>query len=96
MDPEVKNPVLPSEFTYGPEGVKKFASSVADSSHIYQVTHHDTIFNGDKVLIRCTFLGILKKEMLGMPPSDKPITIYLRTMKAAATNNIWIDLAKSQ
>jgi hypothetical protein len=76
LDPEVKNPVLPSEFTYGPEGVKKFASSVADSSHIYQVTHHDTIFNGDKVLIRCTFLGILKKEMLGMPPSDKPITIY--------------------
>jgi hypothetical protein len=28
----LRNPVLPPEFTYGPEGVKKFASSVTDSS----------------------------------------------------------------
>src|SRR5919205_4161079 len=69
------NPVLPSELTKGPEGVKKFASLVADSSHGYQVIHHDTISKGDKVLIRWTFTGILKKEMLSIRPSDKPITI---------------------
>jgi predicted SnoaL-like aldol condensation-catalyzing enzyme len=69
------NPVLPSELTKGPEGVKKFASLVADSSHGYQVMHHDTISKGDKVLIRWTFTGILKKEMLSIRPSDKPIII---------------------
>jgi predicted SnoaL-like aldol condensation-catalyzing enzyme len=71
----LRNPMLPSELTHGPEGVKRFASLVADSSPEYQVTHHDTISKGDKVLIRWTFTGILKKEMLGIPPGDKPITI---------------------
>lgn len=71
----LRNPMLPSELTYGPEGVKRFASLVANSSPEYQVTHHDTISKGDKVLIRWTFKGVLKKEMLGIPPGDKPITI---------------------
>jgi len=46
-----RNPVLPPEFTYGPEGVKRFASSVADSSVRCEIVHHDAISTGDKVLI---------------------------------------------
>jgi predicted SnoaL-like aldol condensation-catalyzing enzyme len=71
----LRNPTLPSEFTRGPEGVKRFASGVVDSSSGYQIVHHDTISKGDKVLIRWTFTGMVKKEMLGISPSDKPITI---------------------
>jgi predicted SnoaL-like aldol condensation-catalyzing enzyme len=71
----LRNPTLPSELTHGPEGVKKFASGVVDSSSGYQIIHHDTISKGDKVLIRWTFTGILKKEMLGIRPSDEPVTI---------------------
>ena len=71
----LRNPILPSEFTYGPNGVKKFASLVADSSPKYEIVHHDTLSNGDKVLIRWTFTGILKKEMFGIPTSEKPVTI---------------------
>jgi predicted SnoaL-like aldol condensation-catalyzing enzyme len=71
----LRNPMLPSEFTHGPEGVKKFASGVVDSLPGRQFTHHDTISKGDKVLIRFTLTGIPKKEMLGIRPSDKPITI---------------------
>jgi predicted SnoaL-like aldol condensation-catalyzing enzyme len=71
----LRNPILPSELTHGPEGVKKFASLVAESSPEYQIIHHDTISNGDKVLIRWTFTGMLKKEMLGIQPSGEPITI---------------------
>jgi predicted SnoaL-like aldol condensation-catalyzing enzyme len=71
----LRNPILPSELTHGPEGVKKFASLVVDSSSEYQITHHDTISKGDKVLIRCTFTGMLKKEMLGIRPSSEPVTI---------------------
>jgi predicted SnoaL-like aldol condensation-catalyzing enzyme len=71
----LRNPTLPSELTHGPEGVKKFASGVADSSSGYQIIHHDSIPKGDKVLIRWTFTGVLKKEMLGIRPSDEPVTI---------------------
>jgi predicted SnoaL-like aldol condensation-catalyzing enzyme len=71
----LRNPILPSELSHGPEGVKKFASLVVDSSSEYQLTHHDTISKGDKVLIRWTFTGMLKKEMLGIRPSSEPVTI---------------------
>ena len=70
------NPVLPLELAKGgPEGVKRFASLVAESAPGYHVVHDDTISKGDKVLIRWTFTGIIKKEMLGIRPSDKPVTI---------------------
>src|ERR1044072_4949787 len=52
------NPVLPVELTKGPEGVKRFASGVVDSCPGHQLTHHETISKGDKVLIRWTFTGI--------------------------------------
>jgi len=71
----LRNPTLPSDLTRGPEGVKKFASSVIDSSSRFQLIHHDTISKADKVLIRWTFTGMLKKEMLGIPPSSEPVTI---------------------
>ena len=71
----LRNPTLPSELTHGPEGVKKFASGVIDCSSGYQIVHLDTISKGDKVLIRWTFTGTVKKEMLGISPSDKPVTI---------------------
>src|ERR687885_1556964 len=70
------NPVLPLELTKGgPEGVKRFASLVAESAPGYHVVHDDTISKGDKVLIRWTFSGVIKKEMLGIPPSSEPVTI---------------------
>ena len=71
----LRNPILPSELTHGPEGVKKFASLVVDSSSGYQITHHDIISKGNKVMIRWTFTGMLKKEMLGIHPSGEPVTI---------------------
>jgi predicted SnoaL-like aldol condensation-catalyzing enzyme len=71
----LRNPTLPPELTHGPEGVKKFASGVIESSSGYQIVHHDTISKGDKVMIRWTYTGMIKKEMLGISPSDKPVTI---------------------
>jgi hypothetical protein len=32
----LRNPILPSEFIYGPNGVKKFASLVADTHIIWK------------------------------------------------------------
>src|SRR5919202_954311 len=70
------NPVLPLELTNGgPEGVKRFASLVAESVPGYHVVHDDTISKGDKVMIRWTFTGVIKKEMLGILSSNEPVTI---------------------
>jgi predicted SnoaL-like aldol condensation-catalyzing enzyme len=71
----IHNPVLPSEFTKGPDGVKKFASGVLDNLTGRQFIHHDTISKGDKVLIRWTVTGIPKRDFLGVSASDKPITV---------------------
>ena len=72
----IHNPVLPLELTKGgPEGVKRFASFVADCAPGYHVVHDDAISKGDKVIIRWTFTGVIKKEMLGIPPSSEPVTI---------------------
>jgi predicted SnoaL-like aldol condensation-catalyzing enzyme len=69
------NPVLPSEFTKGPESIKRFASGVVDSLSGRQFTHHNTISKGDKVLIRWTLTGIPKRDFLGVSASEKPITV---------------------
>jgi steroid delta-isomerase-like uncharacterized protein len=69
------NPVLPSELTKGPEGVKRFASGVVDSLPGQQFIHHETISKGDKVLIIWTLTGIPKRDFLGVSASDKPIAI---------------------
>jgi hypothetical protein len=54
---------------HGPEGVKKIASAIIDAMPNRQITHEDTIVKGDKVIIHWT----PKKEVLGIPPSNKPI-----------------------
>ena len=70
------NPVLPLELTKGgPEGVKRFASVIAESAPGYRVVHEDIISKGDNVVIRWTFTGVIKKEILGIPPSSKPVNI---------------------
>ncbi len=42
-----RNPSLPSELKYGPEGVKKIASAIIDAMPNRQITHEDTIVKGD-------------------------------------------------
>jgi predicted ester cyclase len=39
-----------------------------------QITHDDTIAKGDKVMIRWTMTGTPRKEIFGIPSSDKPVS----------------------
>jgi predicted ester cyclase len=41
----------------------------------FRITHNDTISKNDKVLVRWTVTGTVKKELLGIPASDKPLTL---------------------
>jgi steroid delta-isomerase-like uncharacterized protein len=70
-----RNPVVPSELAHGPEGVKKIASAAIDSMPDLKITHDDTISKGDKVIIRWTMTGTVKKDLFGILASDKPATI---------------------
>ena len=70
-----RNPLIPSELTHGPESAKKIASAVVDSMPDLRITHDETISKNDKVMIRWTINGTAKKELFGIPASDKPITL---------------------
>jgi predicted SnoaL-like aldol condensation-catalyzing enzyme len=70
-----RNPSLPPDLQRGPESTKKIASSIIDSMPDRQITHDDVIAKGDKVLLRWTMTGTPKKEVLGIPPGDEPVTV---------------------
>ena len=57
------------------QSAKKIASAVIDSVPDLRITHDDTISKNDKVLVRWTLTGTAKKELFGIPASDKPLTL---------------------
>ena len=70
-----RNPQIPSELIHGPENAKKIASAVVDSMPDLRIIHDEIISKNDKVMIRWTINGTAKKELFGIPASDKPITL---------------------
>ncbi|MGB7634073.1 MAG: ester cyclase [Nitrososphaeraceae archaeon] len=70
-----RNPIIPSELTHGPESAKKIASAVINSVPDLRITHDDTFSKNDKVLVRWTMTGTAKKELFGIPASEKPLTL---------------------
>lgn len=70
-----RNPQIPAELSHGPESAKKIASAVIESVPDLRITHDDTISKNDKVLIRWTLTGTAKKELFGIPVSDKPLIL---------------------
>ena len=70
-----RNPVIPSELRRGPESVKKIASAAIEAMPDRQITHDDTIVQGDKVMIRWTMTGTPRRELFGISPSDKPTSV---------------------
>ena len=70
-----RNPNVPSDLAHGPEGVKKIASAARDIMPDINITHDYTMSKGDHVLIRWTMTGTAKKELFGIPASDKPTSV---------------------
>jgi steroid delta-isomerase-like uncharacterized protein len=70
-----RNPIIPPELQRGPESVKKIASEIIDIMPDRKITHDDTISKGDKVMIRWTLTGTAKREIFGIPPTDKPTSV---------------------
>jgi predicted ester cyclase len=55
--------------------VQMVQRSYIDGMPDRQITHDDVVTEGDKVLIRWTMTGTPRKEVVGIPPGDKPVTI---------------------
>jgi steroid delta-isomerase-like uncharacterized protein len=70
-----RNPIIPPELQHGPGSVKKIASEIIDAMPDRRITHDDTIAKGDRVMIRWTLTGTTKRELFGISPSDKPISV---------------------
>jgi predicted SnoaL-like aldol condensation-catalyzing enzyme len=66
------NPVLPEELRKGPEGTKKYASTVIAAVPDRKLVHDDILAKGDKVLFRWTLSGTNTGSLFGNPPTGKP------------------------
>ena len=68
-------PGLPAELTHGPEGVKKWFAAYRDGMAGIWAKHHDTMAEGDRVMIRFTGGGKHTGTMLGVPASGRDIEV---------------------
>jgi predicted ester cyclase len=59
----------------GPEGTKQVATALIAAFPDRQITHDDTIAEGDKVLIRWSMAGTHKGDLMGIAPTGKRVTV---------------------
>jgi predicted ester cyclase len=59
----------------GPEGVKQIALAINAAFLDREITHEKPVALGDTVLIRWSMTGTHKASLLGIPPTDKIITV---------------------
>jgi steroid delta-isomerase-like uncharacterized protein len=68
--PGVGNPDI-----YGPEGVKQFIAGFLAGLPDIQSTIENLIAEGDKVFARVTIKGTHQGELMGIPPTEKQVTM---------------------
>lgn len=76
----VSHSVPGSDSDTGIDGIKAFFTALHDAVPDFQVTLHDTIAEGDKVVVRFTISGTQTKELMGQPGGqpfvEHSLTIY--------------------
>ena len=70
----VEHEELPPGIPPGREGVKQLFSLFRSAFPDLKVKIDDTIADGDKVVIRCTWSGTHKGEFMGIPPTGKGVS----------------------
>jgi steroid delta-isomerase-like uncharacterized protein len=69
------SPGAPADFLHGPDGAKEYARAIRAGLPDLSITHDDIVIEGDKVVIRWSATGTHKGELLGIPPTGKPVEI---------------------
>jgi steroid delta-isomerase-like uncharacterized protein len=76
----VSHSVPGHEAAVGIDGIKAFFTGFHDAVPDFQITIHDTIAEGDKVVVRFTISGMQAKEIMGQPAGQpfamNSLTIY--------------------
>jgi len=89
--PEIIGNNPPIGYIYQPEGIETFTRSIADYLAAYpdmDVTVHDMVAEGDKVLAYWTTNATHEGELAGIPPSGNPVTFSGHTMYRFADGQI--------
>ncbi len=59
----------------GVEGIRQFFAMIFAAFPDFRAVIHDQVAEGDKVVTRKTVSGTHQGEFMGIPPSDKPVTM---------------------
>ena len=68
-------PATPLEWTEGPEGVRQAATALRTAYPDLDITHEDTLAEGDRVMIRWIMRGTHTGPLMDIPATDKPVTV---------------------
>lgn len=70
----VEHEELPPGIPPGREAVKQLSTLFRSAFPDLTITIDDTIAEGDKVAVRCTWSGTHKGEFMGIPPTGKSVS----------------------
>jgi steroid delta-isomerase-like uncharacterized protein len=68
-------PATPPEWVQGPEGVRQAATELCTAYPDLDITHEDTLAEGDRVMIRWIMRGTHNGPLMGIPATGKPVTV---------------------
>lgn len=68
-------PGYPPEWARGPAGTKQLASAIIDGIPDRRIAHHETIAEGDLVMVRWSMTGTHGGDLMGVPPTGEPIDV---------------------
>ncbi len=68
-------PGYPPEWTEGPEGTKQLAAAIIEGIPDRRIAHHETIAEGDLVMVRWSMTGTHGGELMGVPATGRPIAV---------------------
>ena len=68
-------PAAPPEWVHGPEGVRRAATELRTAYPDLDLTHEDTVAEGDRVMIRWIMRGTHNGPLMGIPATGKSVTV---------------------
>ncbi len=68
-------PGYPPEWTRGREGAKQLAAAIIGGIPDRRIAHHETIAEGDLVMVRWSMTGTHGGELMGVAPTGRPIQV---------------------
>ena len=75
VDPHIVEHDLPPGLPAGSEGTRQFIGMYLSAIPDLHLTAEDIIAEGDKVVVRLTYHGTHRGELMGIPPTGKQATV---------------------